>query len=111
MLKIFKENLELKVIRRFTSFLSKADFDFVEIGKTTIEEIQAMDPNTHIMPWSAFLGTAHVVKEGGLFIYYELKEEIWVKKIEFYENNRLLDLEQDDTILYEIPYILDIDKQ
>ncbi len=74
--------------------------------------MQARDSNAHLMPFSSFLGTAHIVREGGVLIYYQkAKDGIFVENIDFYKNKKLLELEDDDTVLYQIPYILDIDKQ
>lgn len=107
----FKPDMSLKVFSRYTNFLSLHDFNFVKLGETTIDEVMEMDPNYLLLPFSSSTTTAHIVKEGGIFIEYDKKHgAIWVKSIEYLDNDCISQLEEDDITLYSIPYILDIDK-
>lgn len=108
----FRKDMSLRVFSRYTNFLSKDDFDFLKIGETTMEEVFENDPNSLLLPFSSSTTTAHIVKEGGIFIDYDKSHgAVLVSKIEFLDNNRISNLEDDDITLYSIPYILDIDKQ
>jgi hypothetical protein len=108
----FNEELSLRILKRFTDFLSIDDFDFVKIGETTIQEVFNEDPNTYLQPFDSYTGTSHVVKEGGLLLYYKKSNgEIWANGFKFYENDELLNMKADQTVMIQLPYILDIDKQ
>lgn len=96
---------------------NKSQYDFIEVGKTTKNEILNYDENTLFMPVSSVITTAHITKEGVLLVTYDNFDEVSgmilddavVKSITFYNNsdfplkNSLIDS--------NIPYILEIDKK
>ena len=96
---------------------NKSQYDFIEVGKTTKNEILNYDENTLFMPVSSVITTAHITKEGVLLVTYDNFDEVSgmilddavVKSITFYNNsdfplkNSLIDS--------NVPYILEIDKK
>ena len=96
---------------------NKSQYDFIEVGKTTKNEILNYDENTLFMPVSSVITTAHITKEGVLLVTYDNFDEVSgmilddavVKSITFYNNsdfplkNSLIDT--------NIPYILEVDKK
>lgn len=95
---------------------NKSQYDFIEVGKTTKNEILNYDENTLFMPVSSVITTAHITKEGVLLVTYDNFDEVSgmilddavVKSITFYNNsdfplkNSLIDS--------NVPYILEVDK-
>lgn len=96
---------------------NKSQYDFIEVGKTTKNEILNYDENTLFMPVSSVITTAHITKEGVLLVTYDNFDEVSgmilddavVKSITFYNNsdfplkNSLIDS--------NVPYILEVDKK
>ncbi len=108
----FDMDLLLNGIKICGDFISKDDFDFIEIGKTTIDEVCEADPNYNLSPSSSITCTSHIVKEGGILIEYKVIDQLFrVNALCFYENSELLNVDKYDVARGSIPYVLDIDKQ
>ena len=111
------ENKEPYKILVIDEIKNKSQYDFIEVGKTTKNEILNYDENTLFMPVSSVITTAHITKEGVLLVTYDNFDEVSgmilddavVKSITFYNNsdfplkNSLIDS--------NIPYILEVDKK
>lgn len=111
------ENKEPYKILVIDEIKNKSQYDFIEVGKTTKNEILNYDENTLFMPVSSVITTAHITKEGVLLVTYDNFDEVSgmilddavVKSITFYNNsdfplkNSLIDS--------NVPYILEIDKK
>lgn len=111
------ENKEPYKILVIDEIKNKSQYDFIEVGKTTKNEILNYDENTLFMPVSSVITTAHITKEGVLLVTYDnfdeasgmILDDAVVKSITFYNNsdfplkNSLIDS--------NIPYILEIDKK
>lgn len=111
------ENKEPYKILVIDEIKNKSQYDFIEVGKTTKNEILNYDENTLFMPVSSVITTAYITKEGVLLVTYDNFDEVSgmilddavVKSITFYNNsdfplkNSLIDS--------NIPYILEVDKK
>ncbi len=111
------ENKEPYKILVIDEIKNKSQYDFIEVGKTTKNEILNYDENTLFMPVSSVITTAHITKEGVLLVTYDNFDEVSgmilddavVKSITFYNNsdfplkNSLIDS--------NVPYILEVDKK
>lgn len=95
----------------------KADYNFLEYGKTTESEILEYDSNSVLLPVSSVTSTAHIIQEGLLVITYDridantgmLLSDPIVKSTLFFSNDEL-PLKDDEMINSNVPYILEIDK-
>lgn len=98
-------------------FLTKDDFENIQIGITKLSEICEMDKNSFFYPFDADIKTGHIVKEGMIIISYsrikdgEILEDPVVESIENYNNDEILEMQENNFFIKYIPYIMPIDKQ
>lgn len=98
-------------------FLNEDDFTSVQTGTMQSSLIFEMDKNRIFYPFDTDLETGHITKEGIVIISYnrmgdgEILEDPVVESIEFYNNDEILKMREDNFFIQIIPYILPIDKQ
>lgn len=98
-------------------FLNEDDFASVQTGTTQSSLIFEMDKNRIFYPFDTDLKTGHITKEGIVIISYnimgdgEILNDPVVESIEFYNNDEILKMREDNFFIQIMPYILPIDKQ
>ena len=102
-------------VLRFKSFFRKLDFDFIQVGETTQDEILAFDDNAILYPVSSVEVSGHILNNGLLIIQYsrvrdgELLMSPVVSSIEFIDGSDYNKLE-DNFFVTNTPYILPFDR-
>lgn len=98
-------------------FLNEDDFASVQTGITQSSLIFEMDQNRIFYPFNTDFETGHITKEGLVIISYnrmgdeEILNDPVVESIEFYNNDEILKMREDNFFIQFMPYILPIDKQ
>lgn len=93
------------------TFETKNDFDDIIIGESNIEMVKDNHKNYILFPWSVTTSLGYITKDGIVIINSLNKsKELKVDSIDFYENDKLLELYINKQII-NIPYIYSIDKQ
>lgn len=91
------------------SFLENKNFESVDIGKTTFEEMLEFDNNSVNLSREVEPATGHITQEGVVVIKYELPNLI-VKSIDYYSNEEIINMLQDHPLLV-LTYLLPQDKK
>lgn len=108
-------DLNLKKVISVDEFYKSSDFSFVNIMKTTFDDIINFDLNATYYPVSVVDVTGHILSDGFMLIQYErvvngvLVESPVVKSIEF-TSNADMEGKTDAFWIQNAPFILLIDK-
>lgn len=98
-------------------FLEQKDFINVQEGVTLMSDIEILDGSAVYYDLSAVWVTGHIVKEGLIIIEYDrlldgkLLNDPVVKSIDFYSNDKILEIMASNYYVLTTPYILPKDKQ
>lgn len=101
----------------FASFKSRADFDWIRVGETSLKDIGQFDNSLINYPISSAVYTGHILQDGLVIIEYdyvidnELLPSPVVSEILFFEDSDYESLKSSENAIVSLtPYILTLDR-